>query len=69
MSLGVSTGGSICCPASFCGVYGIAPTYGRVSRHGLIDYGNSLDKIGVLSQKATDLKKFMKIISLAPEVL
>ena len=63
MSLGVSTGGSICCPASFCGVYGIAPTYGRVSRHGLIDYGNSLDKIGVLSQKATDLKKFMKIIA------
>lgn len=63
MSLGVSTGGSICCPASFCGVYGIAPTYGRVSRHGLIDYGNSLDKIGVLSQKATDLKKYMQIIA------
>ena len=63
MSLGVSTGGSICCPASFCGVYGIAPTYGRVSRQGLIDYGNSLDKIGVISQKATDLKKFMEIIA------
>ncbi len=63
VSLGVSTGGSICCPASFCGVYGIAPTYGRVSRHGLIDYGNSLDKIGVISQKATDLKKFMEIIA------
>lgn len=63
VSLGVSTGGSICCPASFCGVYGIAPTYGRVSRYGLIDYGNSLDKIGVLSQKATDLKKFMEIIA------
>ncbi len=63
MSLGVSTGGSICCPASFCGVYGIAPTYGRVSRYGLIDYGNSLDKIGVISQKATDLKKYMEIIA------
>ena len=63
ISLGVSTGGSICCPASFCGVYGIAPTYGRVSRHGLIDYGNSLDKIGVISQKATDLKKYMEIIA------
>ena len=63
MSLGVSTGGSICCPASFCGVYGIAPTYGRVSRYGLIDYGNSLDKIGVISQKATDLKKYMEMIA------
>ena len=63
ISLGVSTGGSICCPASFCGVYGIAPTYGRVSRHGLIDYGNSLDKIGVLSQKATDMKKYIEIIA------
>jgi len=63
ISLGVSTGGSICCPASFCGVYGIAPTYGRVSRFGLIDYGNSLDKIGVLSQKAGDLREYMKIIA------
>lgn len=59
VSLGVSTGGSICCPASFCGVYGIAPTYGRVSRFGLIDYGNSLDKIGVLSADAKDLRKYV----------
>lgn len=63
VSLGVSTGGSICCPASFCGVYGIAPTYGRVSRYGLIDYGNSLDKIGVLSAKAGDLRKYLKVIA------
>lgn len=63
VSLGVSTGGSICCPASFCGVYGIAPTYGRVSRYGLIDYGNSLDKIGILSSKATDLRKYLSIIA------
>lgn len=62
VSLGVSTGGSICCPASFCGVYGIAPTYGRVSRYGLIDYGNSLDKIGVLSSDACDLRKYMDVI-------
>ena len=62
-SLGVSTGGSICCPASFCGVYGIAPTYGRVSRYGLIDYGNSLDKIGVLSSKAGDLRRYINIIA------
>ena len=63
VSLGVSTGGSICCPASFCGVYGIAPTYGRVSRYGLIDYGNSLDKIGVLSAKAGDLRKYIGVIA------
>ena len=63
ISLGVSTGGSICCPASFCGVYGIAPTYGRVSRYGLIDYGNSLDKIGVLSARAGDLRKYINVIA------
>ncbi len=63
VSLGVSTGGSICCPASFCGVYGIAPTYGRVSRYGLIDYGNSLDKIGVISADAKDLRKYTHVIA------
>ncbi|MBR2255678.1 MAG: aspartyl/glutamyl-tRNA amidotransferase subunit A [Candidatus Methanomethylophilaceae archaeon] len=63
VSLGVSTGGSICCPASFCGVYGIAPTYGRVSRYGLIDYGNSLDKIGPISADAKDLRKFTYMIA------
>lgn len=63
VSLGVSTGGSISCPASFCGVFGITPTYGRVSRYGLIDYGNSLDKIGVLSHKAKDLRKHLGNIS------
>lgn len=63
VSLGVSTGGSICCPASFCGVYGLAPTYGRVSRYGLIDYGNSLDKVGPISAKAGDLRKVTNIIA------
>jgi len=63
VALGVSTGGSIVCPASFCGVYGIAPTYGRVSRYGLIDYGNSLDKVGVLSADAKDLSKYLPVIS------
>ncbi len=63
VALGVSTGGSIVCPASFCGVYGIAPTYGRVSRYGLIDYGNSLDKIGILSAKAEDLAKYLPVIA------
>ncbi|MCQ2086385.1 MAG: Asp-tRNA(Asn)/Glu-tRNA(Gln) amidotransferase subunit GatA [archaeon] len=63
VSLGVSTGGSIACPASFCGVYGLTPSYGRVSRYGLIDYGNSLDKVGLLSFRVSDLKKFLPVIS------
>ena len=63
VALGVSTGGSIVCPASFCGVYGITPTYGRVSRWGLIDYGNSLDKVGILSADAKDLSKYLPVIA------
>jgi aspartyl-tRNA(Asn)/glutamyl-tRNA(Gln) amidotransferase subunit A len=63
VAIGVSTGGSICCPASFCGVYGIVPTYGRVSRYGLLDYGNSLDKIGIISSNASDLGKYVGIMA------
>ena len=54
VSLAESTGGSISCPASFCGVVGITPTYGLVSRWGLIDYSSSLDKIGVLARNVGD---------------
>ncbi len=63
LALGVSTGGSISCPASFCGVFGLTPTYGRVSRYGLIDYGNSLDKIGLLTMDVGHLRRFLPIIS------
>lgn len=49
IALAESTGGSISAPAAFCGVVGATPTYGRVSRHGLIDYANSLDKIGTMA--------------------
>lgn len=63
VSLGVSTGGSVCCPASFCGTYGIVPTYGRVSRYGLIDYGNSLDKIGLLAMDPAKLTEYLPVIA------
>jgi aspartyl-tRNA(Asn)/glutamyl-tRNA(Gln) amidotransferase subunit A len=63
VALGVSTGGSISCPASFCGVVGLTPTYGRVSRWGLIDYGNSLDKVGILSRTARDLERYLPVIA------
>ena len=63
IALGVSTGGSISCPASFCGVFGLTPTYGRISRYGLIDYGNSLDKVGLLVRRSEDLRRFLPIVS------
>jgi aspartyl-tRNA(Asn)/glutamyl-tRNA(Gln) amidotransferase subunit A len=63
LALGESTGGSIACPAAFCGVYGLTPTYGRVSRYGLVDYANSLDKIGLLSRSAKQIVRHLPTIS------
>lgn len=54
LAIGESTGGSIACPASFCGCVGFTPTYGLVSRFGLIDYANSLDKIGSIAKNVED---------------
>ena len=63
VSFGESTGGSIVNPASFCGVFGLCPTYGRISRYGLIDYGNSLDKIGPIGKNAYDCALMLEVIS------
>lgn len=62
-SLGESTGGSIVAPSAFCGVAGLCPTYGRVSRYGLIDYGNSLDKIGPITKSVGDSAQILSVIS------
>ena len=63
IALGQSTGGSIVAPASFCGVIGLCPTYGRVSRYGLMDYANSLDKIGPIAKTMEDIALMLEIIS------
>lgn len=63
ISIGESTGGSITNPAAYNGVVGITPTYGRVSRYGLVDYANSLDKIGVLAKTVYGAAKGLEIIS------
>ena len=63
MALGTDTGGSIRCPAAFCGIVGLKPSYGRVSRYGLIAYANSLEQIGPMGKTVTDVSTLMQVIA------
>lgn len=62
-ALGSDTGGSVRLPADFCGIVGIKPSYGRVSRHGLIAYASSFDVIGVLANSVDDAARVLAVIS------
>lgn len=69
LAVGSDTGGSVRLPASYCGVYGFKPSYGRISRHGLIAYASSLDTVGLLARNLDTLEQAFTAVACTPAAL